>query len=137
MTTDAPQPRPRFRLPRRMRLVQRRLFDAVYRSGAKTAVGPLVAWAAPNDLGHWRLGLAVSRRVGSALARNRLRRLLRESFRLLQHEMPGVPRGYDLVVGAHPHDPLPMERYQGMLLEAMRRLDCRWSNRNGTTDSGE
>jgi ribonuclease P protein component len=123
-----------------MRLAKRRQFDAVYRGGAKTAVGPLVAWAVPNDLGHWRLGLAVSRRVGTAPARNRLRRLLRESFRLLQHEMPAGPSGtggYDVVVGAHPHEPLPLERYQGMLLEAMRRLERRWTNRSGNVDTGD
>jgi ribonuclease P protein component len=37
--------------------------------------------AAENDRGYDRLGLTVSRRVGSAVARNRAKRLLRESFR--------------------------------------------------------
>ena len=53
----------------------------------------------PNDAGAPRLGLAVAVKVaGGAVARNRLRRIIRESFRLHQHELPAV----DLVVGARP-----------------------------------
>ena len=50
-----------------------------------------------NDVGAPRLGLAVAVKVaGGAVARNRLRRIIRESFRLHQHELPAV----DLVVSA-------------------------------------
>ncbi len=52
-----------------------------------------------NDAGAPRLGMAVAIRVaGSAVARNRLRRIVRESFRLHQRELPAV----DLVVSARP-----------------------------------
>jgi ribonuclease P protein component len=112
-----------------MRLARRGEFDAVYRAGVKTAAGPLLAWAAPNAAGHWRLGLAVSRRAGGATVRNRLRRMLRESFRLLQHELPGG-HGYDLVVGAHPHEAMTLERYRGLVLDAARRLEQRWAGRS-------
>ena len=43
----------------------------------------------------WRLGMAVTRKTGSAVWRNRVRRLIRESFRL---EQALVPEGYDYVV---------------------------------------
>lgn len=43
----------------------------------------------------WRLGMAVTRKTGSAVWRNRVRRLIREVFRLAQD---GVPPGYDYVV---------------------------------------
>ena len=43
----------------------------------------------------WRLGLAVTRKTGSAVWRNRVRRLVRECFRL---EGEQVPQGYDYVV---------------------------------------
>ena len=132
----SPQPERRYRFPRRMRLARSRQFEAVYKAGARTAVGPLLVWAAPNDVGHCRLGLAVSRRAGKATVRNRIRRLIRESFRLLQHDLPPLPGGYDVVVGAHPHDAMALERYQGMLLEALRRLERRWSNRNDTSSPG-
>jgi ribonuclease P protein component len=44
-----------------------------------------------NELGHARLGLAISKRVSKrAVERNRIKRLLRESFRRIQHQLPSV-----------------------------------------------
>lgn len=55
----------------------------------------LVVYGCENDLERLRLGLSVSRKVGPAVFRNRLRRLYREAFRLTRHSMP---TGLDLVV---------------------------------------
>ena len=55
----------------------------------------LIVYACENDLPHLRLGLSVSRKVGQATHRNRLRRLYREAFRLTRHEMP---KGMDLIL---------------------------------------
>ncbi|KRA33673.1 ribonuclease P protein component [Rhodanobacter sp. Root627] len=50
-----------------------------------------------NELGHARLGLAISKRVSKrAVERNRIKRLLRESFRRVRHQLPSV----DLMVMA-------------------------------------
>ncbi|CAM1000478.1 ribonuclease P protein component [Rhodanobacter sp. Root179] len=44
-----------------------------------------------NELGHARLGLAISKRVSKrAVERNRIKRLLRESFRRVRHQLPPV-----------------------------------------------
>jgi ribonuclease P protein component len=51
--------------------------------------------AAVNDRGFDRVGLAVGRKLGPAVARNRARRLLREAFR--RHRREAAP-GYDLVL---------------------------------------
>jgi ribonuclease P protein component len=70
----------------------RRAFER--RRTASDAV--LIVHGVENGLDHARLGLSVSRRrVGGAVARNRVKRLLREAFRLNKAEMP---RGVDLVV---------------------------------------
>ncbi len=55
--------------------------------------------ACSNGLPHSRLGLAVSRRVGNAVQRNRVKRLLREAFRLNREQLPS---GFDLVATPQP-----------------------------------
>jgi ribonuclease P protein component len=74
-------------------------FDAVFKRGARLGGRLFLLVVAPNPHGFDRLGLAVSRRVGGAVARNRARRLLRESFRRAARRAGG---GLDLVVVARP-----------------------------------
>jgi ribonuclease P protein component len=121
-----------------MRLTRSRQFEAVYAARMRATAGPLVVWGAPNDVGHPRLGLAVSRRVGGAAARNRIRRLLRESFRLLQHDLPSTGRGYDLVVSVRRHEPMTLAQYEQAVLKAARALERSWSKkRNHTSRDGD
>src|SRR5688500_14491592 len=87
-------------------------FESVYGAKVRESRGPLTLYVRPNDLGHPRMGMSVSRKVGTAVRRNRIRRLLREAFRLLQHDLP---TGYDLVVVVRPHEPLMLAEYQRLL----------------------
>ena len=112
-----------------MRLTRARQFDAVFAAGVRAAAGPLVVWAAPNDVGHPRLGLAISRRAGNAVRRNRIRRLVRESFRMLQHDLFSSDRGYDLVIGARRHEPLALAQYEQAMRDATRAVERSWSKK--------
>ncbi len=112
------RPSHRLRLPRE--------FSAVYGAKTRESRGPLTVYALPNDLGHPRLGMSVSRKVGTAVRRNRIRRLIRESFRLLQHDLP---QGYDLVVVVRPHEPLILAEYQKLLMAMLVRLHGTWQRR--------
>ena len=85
----------------------------------RKSAGPLTVCARANDLPYCRLGLSVSRHVGAAVTRNRIKRLVREAFRLCQHDWP---RGYDLVVIVRPHDPLSLAAYQKLLFTAIRAV---------------
>lgn len=83
------------RLRPRQRLRKGSEFDAVFRRGRRLDGALFLLVAAPNDEAVDRLGLAVGRRVGSAVRRNRARRLLREGFRRIGRT--GAP-ALDLVV---------------------------------------
>jgi ribonuclease P protein component len=83
-----PDPTPTFRFPQHLRLKTPPQFKAVYDRKRSVSDGVLVVYAAANGLPHTRVGLSVSKKVGNAVARNRHKRLFREAFRLLQHELP-------------------------------------------------
>ena len=87
--------RGRLSLPAQRRLRRKSDFEAAYARGRRFGNGFFAVTARPNDISGARLGLAVSvKNAGSAVERNRLRRIIRESFRLHQHELPAL----DLVV---------------------------------------
>ena len=98
-------------------------FSKVFDAKVKEARGPLIAYAVPTDHKTARLGLSVPRRVGTAPRRNRIKRLLRESFRLMQHDFP---RPYDLVIVVRPHEPLILAEYQRLLSALMVKLHQKW-----------
>ncbi|MGA3065881.1 MAG: ribonuclease P protein component [Tepidisphaeraceae bacterium] len=110
--------------PRRVRLSGRLAFAAVYERGAKHSRGPLTAFSAPNQLKHCRWGFSVSRRVGTAVRRNRIKRLLRESIRLSPNELPG---GYDVVIVVRPHEPLALGQYQSLVSQLLIKIRDRWN----------
>jgi ribonuclease P protein component len=76
------------RLPRRARLQRGRDFAEVRRDGQRLVCGCLIAnWKTLPPGANSRVGFVTSRKIGSAVVRNRARRLLREAFRLHQHEL--------------------------------------------------
>lgn len=72
-------------------------FRRVYQKGASGVSPLLVVYARRNRGAYNRLGITVGVKLGCAVKRNRVRRRLRELFRLSQPEMK---RGYDIVLVA-------------------------------------
>src|SRR5262249_16612959 len=81
-------------------------FRRVYARRRSASDAWLIVYACPNGLPYLRSGLSVSRRIGKATLRNRLRRLYREAFRLTRHEMPV---GLDLVLIPRGGEEPPLE----------------------------
>ena len=81
------------------RLVHKAQFDAVYQRGSKLGDSCFLVLVKPNDLSFARLGLSVSARtVGNAVNRNRIKRVIRTSFRLHASQLPAV----DIVINTRP-----------------------------------
>ncbi len=95
MTTIPPnQKPPRLTFRQRQHLKLGRQFQRVYNLRASAATDVLIIYAAPNSLAFSRLGLSVGRKHGNSVRRNRIKRLLRESFRLSPQS---IPPGFDFV----------------------------------------
>ncbi len=88
--------------PKRRRLSRSAEFERVYRQGRSKGNRFLVLYAFPREEGDSegpRLGLSVGRRVGGAVDRTRVKRVLREAF---WEEARRLPEGSDYVVVARP-----------------------------------
>ena len=97
MAAETPQ---RLRFGRRARIKQGRDFARVRQAGERLVLGCLIAnWRRLPADARTRLGVITSGKVGSAVARNRARRLMREAFR--RHQLELV-QPVDLVLVARP-----------------------------------
>jgi ribonuclease P protein component len=101
----------------RVRLSRSADFDRVFRHGRSHASRELVLYVFPRGESEApRLGLSVSRKVGGAVQRNKVKRLLREAFAL---EGPRLPAGTDAVVVAR-HEANALAEREG--LAGIRRV---------------
>jgi len=86
--------------PRERRITRRAEYTACYDGGERRYTKYFVVFARSSEkLGNGRLGLAVTKKCGNAVERNRIKRVLRSFFRLHQHEMPCM----DIVVTPKKH----------------------------------
>ena len=88
-------------LPKNHRIQKRRDFLRAYEDGKKTFGRFVVIFTIANELGHPRLGVTVTRKLGDACARNRAKRWVREIYRKNSEELLG-DLSFDLVVNVKP-----------------------------------
>ena len=116
--------------PKQDRLLKRSEFASVFDSGAKVVCRELVIFACPAT-GKGRIGLVVSKKVGNAVVRNRVKRLLREAYR--QHWRSSTAPLVDIVVVArHVCGACDFRRIKSALLGCQRRLARKYLFRTGS-----
>jgi ribonuclease P protein component len=91
----------RLSFPKEKRLVSNTQFKAVlsHKRRRRFSDRLLTLYIAENDRGYSRLGVSIGKSSGNAVVRNRLKRLLRETFRQSQEQ---IPAGFDYVLMISP-----------------------------------
>ena len=106
--------------PHHVRIVRSSDYRAIYKVGRKIHSGRFVLFCRANNLGHLRLGITVSRKVGGAVVRNRIKRLLKEIFR---RSLIQTPSQFDIVINAKSGCAwVNYAELQGELLAAIHRI---------------
>ena len=99
-------------------------FRRMYAKGKSGVSSCLVVYYRKNRLGHNRLGVTVSTKLGHAVVRNRVRRQLREMYRL---HLPAMKKGYDVILVGRVkavHTPYSkLDKQYGRALEALGLLE--------------
>lgn len=89
-------------LPKRERIAKRADFLRTYENGRKQFARFIVVFATENALGHPRIGITTTKKLGKAHVRNRFRRWVREVYRTNRHGLGLGQLAMDVVVNVKP-----------------------------------
>ena len=125
---DSASSEPRnLKFPKSRRLRSSLDFKRVYERKQRASDEHLLIYADNNDVGETRIGLSVSKKNGNSIARHRIRRLLKEAYRLEQFE---VPEGYDLIFIPRPGRNSTVDDFRQSIVNLSKQLDRRLRGKN-------
>jgi ribonuclease P protein component len=124
--TSSPQS---FRFPKSAKLRRPADYRSVYDGQCRAGDGHLLVFARRNGQTETRCGLSVSKKHGNAVRRGRLKRLLREAFRLTRHELAG---GLDLILIPRQNSGATLDDYRASLRRLVRKLERRLDERSSS-----
>ena len=102
------------------RLKKNEDFRRVYEKKRSMANKLLVIYVLKNEYGHNRIGFTVSKKVGKSVTRNRVKRLLRESYRLNEKK---ILQGYDIIfVARNTTSKASYREIESAMLHLFRRM---------------
>ena len=111
--------------PRTVRLLKPDEFEQVFKQNERARADHLLVMARPNALGHARLGMIIAKRLlPRAVDRNRIRRCVRETFRLQRQNLPACDFVIRLV--AKPLAGKETHELARALLRAGQRATLKW-----------
>ncbi len=113
-------------LPKSKRIHRQLDFERIYGLQQRAGDRSLLVFAAANELNESRFGVSVSKKHGNAVKRARLKRLLREAFRHVQHELP---LGLDFILIPQRNAGAELADFQRSLIQLARKLNRRISQR--------
>lgn len=77
-------------LKKALRVKKKRDFDRIFYAKKSTANKRFIIYQLPSDLGHFRAAVSVSKKIGNAVVRNRVKRLVRHALMPLASELSNV-----------------------------------------------
>lgn len=122
-------PLKRFAFSAQQRIRQKHEFESVFQCGIKIYAPPFQAWIANGQSSVSRLGLIVSKKLGSAPVRNRYKRICREWFRLnAQHFV----RAFDILLAPKPSQFLQLsyEQQQHVFAQLLKQVNDKLGQRS-------
>lgn len=120
-----------YKLPKSLKLCKNKGFQTVYNKGKSYANKMMVVHIQVSDSGMGKVGFAAGKRLGNAVIRNRVKRLLRETFRLNYDQME---KKYDMIwVGRRPMVHAKRQVVEKFFLELSRQAKILCQKNEGST----
>lgn len=104
-------------MDREYRIRKNMEFKDIYKSGKNYWNRNLILYVRKNDLGLTRVGYTITKKIGNAVVRNKLRRKMKEIYRLNFHN---IKEGYDLIfIAKRSAKDIPYKELEGSIIHIM------------------